>query len=288
MDQQAIAPSRGKGRLQGKVAVIVGAGQLPGETVGNGRAVAERFAQEGATLLLVDIEPDWAEATREAVEAATRHAQGDAEQLAQARPASVLRADITIEADCQAIATTAIERYGRIDILHNNVGRSKGDRRTAEMDVALWDEIMAMNLKGMFMTCKHVLPRMVSQGSGCIINVSSTASLAARPTVTYKTSKGAVNAFTQHLAMENAVHGIRANAILPGLIDTPMAIERRASERGVSRELIRAEREALVPMRRMGTAWDVANAAVFLASDEARYVTGVLLPVDGGLLCKRG
>ncbi len=124
---------------------------------------------------------------------------------------------------------------------------------------------------------------MITQGSGCIINVSSTASLAARPTVTYKTSKAGVNALTQHIAIENA-----ANAILPGLIDTPMAINRRAQERGVPVSVIRAERDALVPMGFMGSAWDVANAALFLASDEARYISGVLLPVDGGLLQKRG
>jgi NAD(P)-dependent dehydrogenase (short-subunit alcohol dehydrogenase family) len=264
-----------KGRLAGQVAVIVGAGQQPGDTIGNGRAVAERFAQEGATLLLVDINQDWAEETRRAV-------------AGLGQPASVLRADITREDDCRAIAAACMERHGRIDILHNNVGRSKGDRKTQDMDADMWDAIMAMNLKGMFMTCKHVLPHMVAQRSGCIINVSSTSSLASRPTVTYKTSKGAVNTFTQHLAMENAPHGIRANVILPGLIDTPMAIERRAAERGVSKDVIRAEREALVPLGRMGSAWDVANAALFLASDEARYVTGVLLPVDGGLLCKRG
>ena len=263
------------GRLDGKIAIIVGAGQQPGETVGNGRATAERFAQEGATLLLVDINEDWAESTRIAVEE-------------YGRPASVFRADITREEDCKAIARTCVERYGRIDILHNNVGRSQGDRKTTEMDADVWDTIMAMNLKGMFMTSKHVLPYFIAQKSGCIINISSTSSLAARPTITYKTSKGAVNTMTQHIAMENAVHGLRANVILPGLIDTPMAIERRAKERGVSREVIRAEREALVPMRRMGTAWDVANAAVFLASDEAQYITGVVLPVDGGLLEKRG
>lgn len=246
---------KSNGRLQGKVAIIVGAGQLSGDTVGNGRAVAERFAQEGASLLLVDIDEGAAQATSEAV-------------AAYGEPVSVLRADITREGDCRAIAAACIERFGRIDILHNNVGRSRGDRCTSEMDADMWDEIMTMNLKGMFMTCKYVLPHMVGQGAGSIINVSSTASLAARPTVTYKTSKGAVNAFTQHLAMENAMHGVRANAILPGLIDTPMAIERRAQERGISK--------------------DVAHAAVFLASDEARYVTGVLLRVDGGLLCKRG
>ena len=129
---------------------------------------------------------------------------------------------------------------------------------------------------------------MIAQKSGCIINISSTASRAARPTLTYKTSKAGVNAMTQHIAIENAPHGIRANAILPGLMDTPMAINRRATERGVDAQVIRNERNALVPMGRMGSAWDVANAAVFLASDEAAYITGVLLPVDGGLLEKRG
>jgi NAD(P)-dependent dehydrogenase (short-subunit alcohol dehydrogenase family) len=265
----------GKGRLDGKVAIIVGAGQQPGETVGNGRATAERFAQEGATLLLVDINDAWAQDTQRAVQQ-------------YGGQSSVLLADITREADCQAIAQTCVTRYGRIDILHNNVGRSRGDRKTVDMDAAVWDEIMAMNLKGMFMTCKHVLPHFIAQQSGCIINISSTSSMAARPTLTYKTSKGAVNTLTQHIAMENAAHGVRANAILPGLIDTPMAIERRAQERGVSRDVIRAEREALVPMKRMGTAWDVANTALFLASDEARYITGVLIPVDGGLLAKVG
>lgn len=269
------APQVNQGRLAGRIAVIVGAGQQPGGSLGNGRATAERFAQEGATLLLVDIDEGWAHDTLTAVE---RHGH----------PASLLRADITRESDCQAIIDTCIERYGRIDILHNNAGRSKGDNKTSEVTGDTWDSIMALNLKGMFLTCKHALPHMVAQKSGCIINISSTASLAGRPTVTYKTSKGAVNALTQHIAFENAAHGVRANAILPGLIDTPMAIERRAQERGVSRDVIRAERDALVPMGFMGSAWDVANAAVFLASDEARYVTGVLLPVDGGLLLKRG
>lgn len=262
-------------RLAGKVAIIVGAGQQPGETVGNGRAVAERFAEEGARLLLVDIQPDALKDTEDKL------------RSMGAQVASVL-ADITREDDCARIAAQCVATFGRIDVLHNNVGRSKGDKSTVELGADMWDEIMAMNLKGMFMTCKHVLPQMIAQKEGSIINISSTSSLSARPTVAYKTSKGAVNTFTQHLAYENAAHGVRANAILPGLIDTPMAIERRAQERGVSREIVRAEREAMVPMRRMGSAWDVAHAAVFLASDESRYVTGVLLPVDGGLVCKRG
>ena len=270
-----MTPHRLQKRLEGKVAIIVGAGQQPGETPGNGKATAIRFAQEGATLLLVDINEAWVNDTFEAV----KDFGGQV---------SVLITDITQEENCKALARTAIERYGRIDILHYNVGRSKGDRKTVDMDVQMWDEIMAMNLRGMFMTCKAVLPQMIAQKSGSIINISSTSSFAARPTITYKTSKGAVNTMTQHIAMENAPYGVRANAILPGLIDTPMAIERRAAERGVSRDVIRGEREVLVPMKRMGSAWDVANAAVFLASDEANYITGALIPVDGGLLLKAG
>lgn len=180
-----------KGRLHGKVAIIVGAGQQPGDTIGNGRATAERFAQEGATLLLVDINEAWAQDTYQAVQP-------------YGGQASIFLADITREEDCQAIAQTCMARYGRIDILHNNVGQSRGDKKTVDLDVAVWDTIMAMNLKGMFMTCKHVLPHMIAQKSGAIINISSTSSLAARPTLTYKTSKGAVNTMTQHIAMENA------------------------------------------------------------------------------------
>lgn len=263
------------GRLQGKVAIIFGAGQQPGESVGNGRATAERFAHEGASLLLVDIQPEWL---------------GDTVQAVKAFGAPVLpvTADIRREADCAGVVAACIKHFGRIDILHNNVGLSRGDKRTTDLPAETWDSLMELNLKGMFMTCKHALPHMVSQRSGCIINVSSTASLAARPSVTYKTSKAGVNALTQHIAIENARFGVRANAILPGLIDTPMAINRRAQERGVPAEVIRKERDELVPMGHMGTAWDVANAALFLASDEARYITGVLLPVDGGLLQKRG
>lgn len=262
------------GRLEGKIAIVVGAGQRPGTTMGNGRAAAIRFSQEGATCLLVDQNAEWAEETRTMLE-------GDAKS-------SVFQADVTDENSCKSVVEAALERYGRIDILHNNIGMSKGDRPTYELDVEAWDRIMTLNLKSMFMMCKHTLPVMREQRSGSVINISSTSSLSKRPTVAYKTSKGAINTFTQHIAAENAAHGVRANVIVPGLIDTPMAIERRAEETGRSREEIRAERDALVPMGYMGSAWDVANAAVYLASDEARYVTGVLLPVDGGLLLKRG
>lgn len=261
-------------RLSDKVAIIVGAGQQPGTTPGNGRATALRFAEEGARCILVDRNAVLAEETRSLLE----------------RPddAMVVQADITNESDCQRVIQTANDIYGRIDILHNNVGMSKGDRPTPDMDAEVWDAIMTLNLKSMFMTIKHVLPIMRSQGSGSIINISSTSSLSKRATVTYKTSKGAINTLTQHVAAENAQYGVRCNVIVPGLIDTPMAIERRAAETGRSREDIRAERDAMVPMGYMGRALDVANAALFLASNESAYVTGIMLPVDGGLLLKRG
>ena len=263
-------------RLANKTAIVVGAGQQPGETMGNGRATALRFAEEGANVLIVDRDEALATDTLAMIEE-------------KGGTASVIAADITKEADCKAIADVCVERYGRIDILHNNVGRSEGDRSTVDLDADMWDALMAMNLKGMFMTCKHVLPVMRDQGKGAIINISSTASTGTCPTITYKTSKGAVNTMTQFMALENGPHGIRVNAILPGLMDTPMAIERRARERGMTKQEVRDERNAKIPLGgMMGTAWDVANAAVFLASDEARFISGVLLTIDGARSCKVG
>lgn len=264
-------------RLKDRIAIVVGGGQQPGETTGNGRAACLRFAEEGAKVLVVDANAAWAAETVAMIEA-----KGGA--------ASSLEADITREAACKAIADTCVARYGRIDILHNNVGRARGDSGTVELAADMWDELMALNLKGMFMTIKHVLPVMRAQRVGAIINISSTSSFAAGQPLTYKTSKGAVNSMTQHMAFENAPFGVRINAVLPGLMNTPMAIERRVRERNLSREQVRAERAAQVPLAvsEAGNAFDVANAAVFLASDEARYITGVLLPVDGGLLLKIG
>lgn len=147
---------------------------------------------------------------------------------------------------------------------------------------------MTVDLKSMFLTCKYVLPVMRAQKSGATITISATSSLSARPTVTCKTLKGAINPLTHHEAAENAHYGIRANVIVPGLIDAAITIERCAHETGRPRDDARAENDAFVPMGHMGSAWDVANAAVFLASDDANDITGVLLPVDGGLLLKRG
>ena len=167
-------------------------------------------------------------------------------------------------------------------------GETRGNGRATALTFAR-EGAKVFVIKAYFLTAKHVLPVMRKQGSGCIINISSIASICTMPTLAYKTSKAAVNALTQNLALANADHGVRVNAILPGLMDTPMAIERRARERHVERSIIRAERDAQVPLgNRMGTGWDVANAALFLASDEASFITGVLLPVDGGQSARVG
>lgn len=262
-------------RLKDKVAVIVGGGQTTGETIGNGRATAFRFAREGAAVLVVDRDLDSAEETVEAIDS-------------EGGNASALAADATREADCSSIAKECLSRFGRIDVLHNNVGRSEGDAATTELKEENWLALMDVNLKSAFLTCKHVLPVMRKQRSGVIINISSTSSVCSRQTLAYKTAKAGINAMTQNIAIENAAYGVRVNAILPGLMDTPMAIERRARERNVLRQTVRDERDAQVPLGKMGTAWDVAAAAVFLASDEASYITGVLLAVDGGLSARVG
>ena len=263
------------GRLQGKVAIVVGAGQTPGATIGNGRATALRFAEEGARVLLVDRRLDSAEETLGMV--AERGGEG-----------SVQAADVTREADCKALIDACVERYGRVDILHNNVGIGTGDRGAASMTEDVWDRIFATNLKGVMLVCKHALPVMREQGGGAITNISSVAAVCAVGLVAYKSSKAALNAYTHALATGNARYGIRANVIMPGLMNTPMAIEGNVAAGRDREELIR-QRDAMVPLGgRMGDAWDVANAAVFLASDEARFITGVCLPVDGGQAARIG
>ncbi len=259
-------------RLEGKVAIVVGAGQTPGETIGNGRATALTFAREGARVLAVDRNPDSAAETVELIEE-------------QGGTAAVCQADVTDEDSIVGFVEACRSRWQRIDILHNNVGVSLtgGDAPITEITAEAFDRIVAINLRGMVLACKHVLPVMRSQESGVIVNISSMAAWAAYPYVAYKTTKAGVIAMTEQLAITNAKYGIRANVILPGLINTPMAVEARVARMGKTREEVIAERDRRVPLgRKMGTAWDVANAALFLVSDEARFITGIALPVDGG------
>ena len=194
-------------------------------------------------------------------------------------------ADVTKEATLGAAVAAAHKSWGRIDILHYNVGVSiaGGDAPLLDFTEDAFDRISAINLRGAIMACKHVVPIMRQQRAGAIIMISSLAALENYPFVAYKATKAAMIAFTQQVAIQNAEYGIRANVILPGLMDTPMAVDTRARASGKSRAQVAAERDARVPLRRkMGTAWDVANAALFLASDEANFITGVALLVDGG------
>jgi NAD(P)-dependent dehydrogenase (short-subunit alcohol dehydrogenase family) len=259
-------------RLRDKTAIIVGAGQSPGSGLGNGRATCLRFAQEGAKIMAVDRALALAEETA----ALVRKEGGDC---------FAFEADVTQESAMAAMVAEARKRWGRIDILHYNVGVSLGggDAPLAEITESAFDNVMAINLRGAVMACKHAVPVMRAQKSGVILMISSLAAIEKYPYVAYKASKSAMVAFTKQVAIENAEHGVRVNVILPGLMDTPMAVDTRARKLGKPRAEVAAMRDARVPLRhKMGTAWDVANAALFLASDEANFITGVDLLVDGG------
>jgi len=264
-------------RLAGKVAVVVGGGQSPGESIGNGRATVIRFIQEGASVLAVD--RDLASA-QESIEAA-----GGSD-------GSAFAADVQDEASIKGAVDAAMSRWGRIDILHYNVGVSiaGGDSQLDGVTVDGFDRVMAINLRGAVLAAKHVEPIMRAQRSGVVLNVSSmTAIETYTPLVAYKASKAGLVAFTQQLAVRNAEFGIRANCILPGRMETAMAVDTRVRVSGRSREDILAERRSLIPLHgHVPTGWDVAHAAVFLASDEAGFITGASLPVDGGSLARIG
>jgi NAD(P)-dependent dehydrogenase (short-subunit alcohol dehydrogenase family) len=265
-------------RLKDRIALVIGAGQGPGQGIGNGRATALRFAQEGARVLCADRD------LASAGETVRMIAEAGGE-------AAAFEADATREATLAAAVAEAVRRWGRLDVLHYNVGVSiaGGDAPPTEITEEAFDRITAINLRGFVMSVKHALPVMRRQQAGVILSISSAAAVESYPYVAYKCTKAAMIAFTEQVAIQNAEHGIRCNTILPGLMDTPMAVDTRARASGRPREEVAAERDAKVPLRRrMGTAWDVANAALFLASDEAGFITGVALPVDGGRLVRIG
>jgi NAD(P)-dependent dehydrogenase (short-subunit alcohol dehydrogenase family) len=252
--------------------VVVGAGQSPGETVGNGRAIALLLAREGAPVLCVDRVAERAKETAEAIVAA-----GGA--------ASWLEADVTKAADCARIVAEAVARHGRLDLLVNNVGiGGGGDGPAHRLEEAAFDRILAVNLKGMWLTLKAAVPVMRAQGGGAIVNISSLAAKSGGTQLAYEVSKAGVNRLTTSAAQSNARHGVRVNAIMMGFMDTPMAVSGIARATGRTTAEVRAERDARVPLRgKMGTAWDTAYAALFLASDEAQFITGEILTVDGGM-----
>lgn len=263
-------------RLAGKATVLIGAGQTTGETIGNGRATALALAREGARLLLVDIDQTSVKETQ----AILREEGFEAE---------VALADVTREADCRAVIEQATGHYGRLDILHYSAGIGYKKASVSEEDAHDWDTIMAVNLRGFFFAIKHAIPVMQAQKSGVITAISSIAAITPGSSLAYMASKAGINALIQNLAVRHGPDGIRFNTVMPGLMDTPMVIEQQAKLKGVDRDTIRNQRNQYVPLNhQMGTAWDIANAIVFLASEDAKHITGVSLPVDGGVTSKVG
>ncbi len=258
-------------RLSGRVAVVVGGGQTPGATIGNGRATSVLLARAGATVVVADRDLALAEATVQQI-------------LGEGGQASAAELEVTDDEQHRALVEAVVADHGRLDILHNNVGVSiaGGDADPLELDPDTFDRLWQINLKGMWLAARHAIPVMRQQGSGSVVNISSMAAKLAYPLVGYKTTKVAMLGLTENLALTNAKHGVRVNAIMPGLMNTPMAIEARVAQ-GTAREDVVAQRDRRVPLgRKMGSAWDVAHASLFLHSDEARFITGIALPVDGG------
>jgi len=252
-------------RLDGKVAIVTGAGSR-GPGIGNGKATAILFAREGAKVLIVDRFPERMQETLEVINS-------------EGGEASMFTGNVTKAADCQAMVAAAVGRYGKLDILHNNVGIDSTGT-VVDIDLEEWDTVMEINLRSVVLTSRFAIPQMVANGGGAIINISSVAALRPRGMDAYSTSKGGVIALTRAMASSHAQDQVRVNCIIPGMVYTPMVAETMTQE-------LREQRRLSTPLQTEGTAWDVAWAAVYLVSDEARWVTGIVLPVDGGALLTR-
>jgi NAD(P)-dependent dehydrogenase (short-subunit alcohol dehydrogenase family) len=260
------APSRG--RLAGKVAIVTGGGHLPEAGMGTGSAISALFAREGAAVAVVDLERSLAANTVRLIEE-------------EGNRSLVVTADVTSSTDCATVVAETMRNFGRVDVLVNNVGVASvgGPVPLTEEE---WHRVINVNLTSAFLMSKHILPVMERQGSGCVVNVSSTAAERGIGAVGYTSSKYALNSLTREIAFLHGRQGVRANSIEPGLINTPMAL--RGITTASLREQRREERRLACPLGTEGSAEDVAFAALFLASDEARWITGAVLPVDGGIL----
>ena len=291
------------GRVAGRVAIVFGGGQTPGQTVGNGRATAMVLAREGAHVVVVDRHLALAEETVRLVNAAkSGSGSGSAGNAAAVTAgtaaawktstgsAAAMQADATKEGEVAAIIAAVVKQHGRLDLLHNNIGASieLGDAPADTLTEAAFDRSFAVNVKSAWFATKYALPVFRAQQQGSIVNISSLAAAQAYPLLGYKTMKAAMIAMTENVAAANAQYGIRVNAILPGLMNTPMAIEHRVKQ-GRARDEVIGTRDARIPLgRKMGTGWDTANAALFLHSDDASFITGTVLIVDGGELVVHG
>ena len=261
------------GRVGGKVAIVTGAGSV-GEGIGNGKAAAIVFAREGARVMLVDLNLDAAEVTQSAIEG-------------EGGECFTFQADVSNSSDCKRIADACVEKYGRIDILHNNVGIeiAGGLEETTEED---WDKTLRVNLKSVFLMCKHVMPYMEAQGSGAIVSISSINAIRTLPALSlaYGVSKAGIISLTREIAVEYAPKGIRVNAILPGMMATPFVTASLTEAYGGDVGDMMDQRDAFCPTGKQGEGWDVAQLALFLASDDAKYITGAAVVVDGAQTCK--
>lgn len=261
-------------RLEGKIAIVTGAGSI-GPGFGNGKATATLFAREGAEVFIVDYRADALEETRKIIEG-------------EGHSVTTHVADVTKSDQVDTLVAACIERYGRVDVLDNNVGGTVAGGPT-DLSEAEWDQQMDLNLKHVFLMSRAVLPGMAERGSGAIVNIGSTSGITftGQQQIAYQTAKAAIVRFSRSVALEYAPKGVRCNTVIPGQMHTPMVEAVLAGQQtgGDASELI-ARRNARIPMGYMGDAWDVARAALFLASDDARYVTGADIVVDGGMTLK--
>lgn len=268
---------KGRARLTDRIALVCGGGSI-GPGWGNGKAAAVLYGREGAKVFVVDSRIEAAEET-----AAIIRTEGGT--------AAASACDVTRESDVAAMIAKCLETFGRIDVLHNNVGGQGTGRRIDNITLDDWNQVLATNLTSVMLTCREIAPLMEKQGGGAIVNISSISSIRHlnAPTAVYSAAKGGVNEFTKNIAMQLAPKGIRLNCVLPGYIDTPF-IRRLVNGKPsyaykgyASAEEYGRARDMVIPLRRMGTGWDVASASIFLASDEASYITGQMLIVDGGV-----
>jgi len=256
-------------RLAGKTAIATGAGSRA-DGIGNGRASAILLARHGARVALLDNARDWVEATARMIDA-------------EGGEYCVIDADVSNPADCAASVAETVRRWGRLDILVNNVGIAGPPGTAVEVDPDAWDQAMRVNVSSMVLMAKHAIPEMRKLGAGAIVNIASVAGLTGgHPNLLYATSKGAIVQLTRAMAAQHGAEGIRVNCIAPGMVYTPMVYSR-----GMSPELRDARRRRSL-LQTEGTGWDIGNGVLYLVSDEARWVTGVVLPIDAGATAAAG